>query len=559
MAKCQYTEYQRYSNHPKHTVKCSINPTYKQDKKQYCFFHYLRLFFNDLSTFQGDDNEKRSQLSQKYPYFFDKKKKFTITPITFYQKFNELLAQYNGKELNLAGFVFPTESIPNNEKIELIKLALIECDIITINIQFIDFYNNQDITNFFSNGSYSNLSLNNSGTIRFYNINCKEFFIFKPNNENIPDIEVANCNITTIQFDSKPIQNNFAKTSLKIEKSNITNYNHDQIINTIYINKSTINNISQEININSFSLMDSTILSPITIEAIGLNIENSNIGHINNRISKVSLTAPFNAIGLNNNILQDPLFSFADYVEIKDKNLDTTVYDSQKGKFYNVDMRNLIFLDAKHDENKDNQPDNLKKINFMNCKFNTGHKLYEDGVSHKRLEYSYLYLRELYDERGEYIAGNDFHYNYYETKRKHDKNLSDSDKFFLWLFSNINGHNTKPIYTVGWLIILLILFWNILEWCSFYPNNGIVINTTITYDSHSDPLEVMGGAFYTATSGLLPTSLFSDKVSSSHLFTIGMLKTESILSTILLLFFGLAIRNRFRRSKEIVDIGITGK
>lgn len=306
---------------------------------------------------------------------------------------------------------------------------------------------------------------------------------------------------------------------------------------------------------------------------------------------KVSFKVPFRQVKLVNSI-GTPLFTpdaqidFYDGVyEYDDNNTqeDMAIYDSsspydmlgsnnkapkliipgsslsqniRRGIIQNANLHKARFLPAvimggKHDISGEN----ITKLNFINCKFDKGHKLYEElnfknypkdqqAAILKRLESSYRYLRKYYDEKGDYIEGNDFHFNYMEAKRK---NSNIWDKLWLYPYGCLNGYNTKPSRTVI-ALLALILIATFINVC--YGSFAIkdIYDSGINTNKHD-----LYASWLYSSANIIPL-INKDIVSSQGTITLQVTMIENLFGTIFIALLLMALRNRFRRSKTPEEI-----
>lgn len=307
-------------------------------------------------------------------------------------------------------------------------------------------------------------------------------------------------------------------------------------------------------------------LNQIDIKSLRLAIADTVIEDIN---SKIDIETSFDTIYLSNKLILDPLF-LNTKVDIYDVSSNTskqhndltlsvlsphnplreipqlqvpreflTTALDNTGIIRNVYLKRLIFHDNSKQDNNYN-PENLSKLSFVHCKFNDGHKLYKEGQELTRLEYNYRYLRKHYDEKGDYIEGNDFHYNYMEAKRKNTANAWD--RFLLGLYEGLNGYNTKPEKTF-WILVLLVLTSSLVIFCL---GEFDIKDSTIyaSKDNHHYAFSLLY-----AFSNLVPL-INSDLFVSKNWVSVFVKLVENISSPILVTFLVMALRNRFRRSKS---------
>jgi len=230
-----------------------------------------------------------------------------------------------------------------------------------------------------------------------------------------------------------------------------------------------------------------------------------------------------------------------------------------EGKLQHVNLKNVRFHSSDKEATKVDDYENLQKLDFVHCEFNDGHKLYEDTNSHifpeeqragilKRLEYNYRYLRKHFDEKGDYIEGNDFHYNYMEAKRKNTKNAWDG--FLLGLYGIINGYNTKPERTLYWLFGMFLLFTLLIASVgNFSIKHAVEKDTYVQLTGFPNYCTKLGYSLSYNATNLMPI-LKSDRFIGIDGWSIGIGIFENISGVVLIALLVMALRNRFRRSKS---------
>ncbi len=285
---------------------------------------------------------------------------------------------------------------------------------------------------------------------------------------------------------------------------------------------------------------------------------------------KLHINVPFEELRLVNLPYMPFLFENSRAVTLRDRKPDPfneqQEQQQKQGVLQRVDLSNVVFDTA-------SDLDGLSKLKFIDCNFNPDHKLGEDpnktnrlkrlwksfqikynyifypntGVRPK-LEADYRYLRKFYDAKGEYISGNDFHYNYMEQKRY---NSSDPiDGLFLLFYKWVNGYSTKPARSIVWLLLMPAIF---LLLFSYQYNIDVKgpdnLYKNIVDLNLGDQIGYLMGYVYI---NILPLNILT----ANDLFKVNDIKTffltsaEHLISLIIIPLMALAFYNRYRRNKS---------
>lgn len=551
---------------------CSIPADLTKQYSSYpnlCYFHTVRIIFNRFILllkehcytetnpgryeFKGKSRDNihanfefnfvSSKLEEEFPDFLN-----FISPETFIEQFNKVLGVENFDiKVDTIDFCFPIQI--SNEKQQLL-------------LQF-SYINGTQLPQW---NNFLELEFDKRFT-KFYDINF------------IRDIFESNKTLEQHILNNKFL----SKFSYIYSDVNIDNSAGMQIslkIQNVYVSKN--------LTVHSIDCIQSVDISNCKLLGEVLEIAAPKLTSYHNEINskKVSLKVPYRQLKLVNSI-GTPLFTpdtqidfYDGFYEYDDNNIqeDIAIYDSsypygmlgsnnapkliipgsslsqniRRGIIQNANLHKARFLPAvtmggKHDISGEN----ITKLNFINCQFDKNHKLYEEinfknyskeqkPAILKRLESSYRYLRKHYDEKGDYIEGNDFHYNYMEAKRKNTENAWD--RFLLGLYEGLNGYNTKPEKTF-WILVLLVLTSSLVIFClgEFDIKDSAIYTSK---DNHHYAFSLLY-----AFSNLVPL-INSDLFVPKNWVSVLVKLVENISSPILVTFFVMALRNRFRRSKS---------
>ncbi len=573
MSKCQY----------KHDgiETCNILVKDNPYSDKYCYFHQVTIIINEIYRLfeeklfyydgirsynlreginQSQEIRDTSQFgyvrdffNKYYPDFWD-----FMSHDKFIKNFKEFLEAPHLDQLNTTGFYFPFKQADNKNATLIIYLegqkVLCNSHLIIKNVKYYDigeirkifdksyrayrdsviqgnyvssiFFNNRNIgigMAYPTSLQFSNIIFNKNLIIDLYSI----------------QLDLLNCDIKGEVIDIKA-------ASFNIQKGNINNDNAIISLDVPIVKIDQLRIIGTQLNIKSdfLSIVDSTI---------------SDIRQ------KIEIETSFYSLYLSNDLILNPMF-----LKTKTESVKVDIYDTSKsnirkqddfivqdasnrqlkipkefitaevgntGVIRNVDLRQLTFHDNSRQRDNYN-PENLNKLQFVHCTFNKGNKLYEEG-HFKRLEYCYRYLRKHFDEKGDYIEGNDFHYNYMEAKRKNTKNWWD--KIWLGLYGLLNGYNTRPTRTFIALLILIAII------TSINACYGSFIIKDI-YDTAINKHDWYTSLLY-STANIIPL-INKDTFIPRGTVTLKLTMIENLLGPILIALLVMALRNRFRRSKS---------
>jgi len=149
----------------------------------------------------------------------------------------------------------------------------------------------------------------------------------------------------------------------------------------------------------------------------------------------------------------------------------------------------------------------------------------------------YKRLRANYEENLNYAEAGDFHIGEMEMRRKGEKNIFN--KGIIWLYKLISNYGESYWLPLGWIALLLLIF------PFLYMLVGITSSTNVDINQNFETLRDYGSSL---TFSLSVFSLVREKPyhtinNLGHILTV----LESIFSPVMIAFFLLALRRRFKR------------
>jgi len=205
--------------------------------------------------------------------------------------------------------------------------------------------------------------------------------------------------------------------------------------------------------------------------------------------------------------------------------------------FRKVDLGKFRFIDT-----------DLRKVEFISVdwyKEKGRNKIYDEvspDPETKKFDYSliaqvYKRLRANYEKNLNYAEAGDFHIGEMEMRRKGEKNIYN--KAVIWLYKLISNYGESFWRPLGWIALLILIF------PFLYMLVGITPSYNIDINQNFETLRDYGSSL---TYSLSVFSLVRERPyhtinNLGHFFTI----LESIFSPVLIAFFLLALRRRFKR------------